>query len=105
MKKQKKLKEELKMESIKVRLSKQEKDTIKYLSELNKETMSSYLLRKSMENDMDIYQMMPDKIEICNLLNEIYHRVTLSVGEQKEQEVREVFREALKKYGEGGSAE
>ena len=103
MEKQKKLKEELKMESLKVRLSKKDKDTIKYLAELNNETMSAYLLRKSMENDRNFYQLLPDKIEVCNLLNEIYHRVTASVGKQKEQEMSEIFWEVLKKYEEGGS--
>lgn len=101
MKKQK----ELKLESIKVRLSKKEKDTIKYLSELNNETMSSYLIRKSMEDNRNFYLLIPDKIEICNLLNEIYHGVIVSEGRQREPRIREVFQEALKKYEEGGSAE
>lgn len=62
--------------------------------------MSAYLLRKSMENKTSSYRFISDKIDICNLLNEIYHGLVMSDGRQTEQKMRKIFQTAMKKYGE-----
>lgn len=91
---------ETKNESIKLRVTKEQKEKLKYLSEQNNESMSAYLLRKSMENKTSSYRFISDKIDICNLLNEIYHGLVMSDGRQTEQKVRKIFQTAMKKYGE-----
>ena len=91
---------ETKNESIKLRVTKEQKEKLKYLSEQNNESMSAYLLRKSMENKTSSYRFISDKIDICNLLNEIYHGLVMSDGRQTEQKVRKKFQTAMKKYGE-----
>lgn len=53
-----------------------------------------------MEEKISSYRFISDKIDICNLLNEIYHGLVMSDGRQTEQEVRKIFQTALKKFGE-----
>ena len=89
-----------KNESIKPLVTKEQKEKLKYLSEQNNESMSAYLLRKSMENKTSSYRFISDKIDICNLLNEIYHGLVMSDGRQTEQKMRKIFQTAMKKYGE-----
>lgn len=86
-----------KNETIKLRVTKEQKETLKRLSKQNKESMSSYLLRKGMEEERSAYSSLPDKIDACNLLNEIYHALAMA-GERK---AGEIFQASLKKYGEG----
>ena len=88
-----------KNESIKLRVTKEQKEKLKYLSKQNNESMSVYILRKSMEEKISSYRFISDKID-CNLLNEIYHGLVMSDGRQTEQEVRKIFQTALKKFGE-----
>ena len=80
-----------KNESIKLRVTKEQKEKLKYLSKQNNESMSVYILRKSMEEKISSYRFISDKIDICNLLNEIYHGLVMSDGRQTEQEVRKIF--------------
>ena len=89
-----------KNESIKLRVTKEQKEKLKYLSKQNNESMSVYILRKSMEEKISSYRFISDKIDICNMLNEIYHGLVMSDGRQTEQEVRKIFQTALKKFGE-----
>lgn len=92
---------EVKNESIKIRATKEQKEKLRYLSELNKESMSSYLLRKGLEDNTNIYDSILDKVDICNVLNEIYHRLMVSGCRNMEQEVKAVFQMALEKYRKG----
>lgn len=93
---------ETKSEIIKIRVSKKDKEKIKTMSRLNNETLTSYLLRKGLEEDADFFCHMPDRVESCGLLNEIYHRIIMRCGRQLEWEVQAAFREALRDYGNGG---
>ena len=69
-------------ESIKLRVTKEQKEALKRLSKQNNENMTAYLLRKGMEGD------------------EVYHGLVTSGIGKAEQEVRGLFQAALKKYGE-----
>ena len=48
--------------SIRVRLTKEQKDKLKIKSKLNKESVSSYILRKSLGEEMDVYRHIPDRL-------------------------------------------
>lgn len=93
---------DLKSESIKIRVTKEEKERLKELSLLNNENLSSYLLKKGMEDHENIYRSIPDKTDICDLLNEIYHEILTRFGSQIGRDAGEVFQAALSKYGNGG---
>ena len=87
-------------ESIKLRVTKEQKEALKRLSKQNNENMTAYLLRKGMGGDGSVYRLIPDKVDACNFLNEVYHGLVTSGIGKAEQEVRGLFQAALKKYGE-----
>lgn len=88
-------------ESIRVRLTKEQKDELKIKARLNKESVSSYILRKSLGEEMDIYWHIPDRVRICAVMNEVYHGIAKRCGSEMECAVREAFYSALENYGCG----
>lgn len=92
---------ETKDTSIRVRLTKEQKDKLKIKSKLNKESISSYILRKSLGAEMDVYQHIPDRVRVCAVMNEIYHGIVKRCGSEVECAVREAFQAALENCGCG----
>lgn len=82
---------ESKTESIKLRVTKTEKDRLISLSKAKKESLSSYMLRKSLEDSQGAYDVIPDKIEICNFMNEIYHEIEKCDNPQLKRNIRKIY--------------
>lgn len=84
-------KTESKTESIKLRVTKTEKNRLIALAKVKKESLSSYMLKKSLEDSLESYDTMPDKIEICNLMNEIYHEVEKNGNQKLRKNIRQIY--------------
>lgn len=81
---------ESKKESIKLRVTKKEKDKLLQLSKEQNESLSSYILRKCLEDIRDSYPM-PEKIGICNFMNEIYHEIEKYGNQQLKRNIRVIY--------------
>lgn len=91
--------------SIRVRLTKEQKDKLKMKSKLNKESVSSYILRKSLGEEMDVYRHIPDRVRVCAVMNEVYHGIVKRCGSEVECAVKELFQEVLENCGCGETEE
>ena len=58
-----------------IRVSEKEKEILAKRSHNCHKSMSSYILQKSLQNDSESSISLPDKIDIINCMNEIYHTV------------------------------
>lgn len=83
---------ETKKESIKIRISKNDKDKLKELSNSANESLSAYILRKSLCEDPDIMELLPQTVELQNLLNEIYHEVEKCNDEQVKKRIKHIMK-------------
>lgn len=83
---------ESKSESIKIRVTKEQKDNLVELAKSNKESLSGYILRKSLDNRQDSYGSLPEKIQICCLMNELYHEIAKRGDEQLIRDVKRIYK-------------
>ena len=83
---------ETKKESIKIRISKIDKDKLKKLSNSTNESLSAYILRKSLCEDTDIMELIPQTVELQNLLNEIYHEIEKCNDEQVKNRIKNIMK-------------
>ena len=78
----------MKNEFIKIRISKKDKETLMKLSQKNKETISSYILHKSLYENVDSPINLAQQIDTINFINEIYHKINASADELLKAEVK-----------------
>lgn len=64
-----------KSESIKFRITKEEKEKLIRIAESRNESLSSYILKRSLQEYPDTFRSLPQIIDTNNLVNEIYHMV------------------------------
>ena len=82
---------ETKKESIKIRITKKDKDKLKKLSGLANESISAYILRKSLSEDADNVNVTPQTIEIYTLLSDIYHEIEKYGDVQLQNRIRSII--------------
>ena len=73
---------EKKDEFIKFRVTKKEKEALKQLADNGNESLSSYILRKSLYEASDLSDLLPPMIDTINFFNEIYHVIQKSGNDQ-----------------------
>ena len=78
----------MKNEFIKIRISKKDKETLMKLSQKNKETISSYILHKSLYENADSPINLAQQIDTINFINEIYHKLNASADELLKAEIK-----------------
>lgn len=78
----------MKNDFIKIRISKTDKETLMKLSQKNKETISSYILHKSLYENADSPINLAQQIDTLNFINEIYHKINASADELLKAEVK-----------------
>ena len=69
------IKNNTKNEIVKIRVSKEEKETLKQFAASTNQTLSAYMLHKSMYTDSDFLKSLPDLFETWRRLNDICHEV------------------------------
>ena len=78
-------------EFIKIRISKKDKETLMTLSEKENESLSSFILRKSLcQENVSFHSspcITPQEIYVRNFVNEIYHEISRSDNEQLRRNV------------------
>ena len=81
----------MKNEFIKIRISKKDKETLMTLSEKENESLSSFILRKSLcQENVSFHSsscITPQEIYVRNFVNEIYHEISRSDNEQLRRNV------------------
>lgn len=82
---------ESKKESIKLRVTKKEKDRLVKLSKAKKETLSGYMLRKGLDDSQNAYSTLPERIEFCTFMNDIYHEIAKSGNGQLERSIKKLY--------------
>ena len=78
----------MKNEFIKIRISKKDKETLMKLSQKNKESISSYMLHKSLCENTASPINLAHQIDTINFINEIYHKINASADELLKAEVK-----------------
>ena len=81
---------ERKQEFIKVRISKKDKDKLLKLSKQSKESLSSYILNKSLCTTDNSTIALPQQINMVNFINEIYHEINKSKNELLKEKVKTI---------------
>lgn len=89
---------EAKKESIKLRVTKKEKDKLVKLSKAKKETLSGYMLRKSLDDSQNAYCTLPERIEFCTFMNDIYHEIAKTGNEQLEKSIEKIYQNYMKTH-------
>lgn len=69
------MKSNIKDESIKIRLTKHEKEQLQNQATAANKNLSAYVLQKSLCSDSICQNSFTDVVEASNLLNEIYHEI------------------------------
>lgn len=92
---------EKKEESIKIRVTKKQKDKLISLSKLRKESLSSYILNECLKEEDDLFAPLPQYIDMLNSLNEIYHIVQKQGDSQLKERVRTVYQKYTDKSKKG----
>lgn len=77
----------IKDEFIKIRISKKDKETLMKLSQRENESLSSFILRKSLCHESVSGNTLSQQINTINFINEIYHKVSKSDNEKLRKEV------------------
>lgn len=85
------MKTNTKEEIIRIRVSKKEKETLKQLASSTNETLSSYMLQKSMYTDSDSLKSLPSMIDSWKFLNEVCHEVEKSNDEQLKNRIKNIL--------------
>lgn len=80
-----------KTEFIKIRVNKQEKEKLKKLANITNESLSSYILKKSLRKDTDNLNSLPNAIESLNLLNEVWHEINKCNDEQFKNRIKNIL--------------
>lgn len=88
---------------IKLRVTERQKDKLKKLAKDHNESLSSYILNKSLGEGQGALEALPQQIEDSNFLNEIYHRVVIYGSESLKKEVKALYEDyASQKRKENG---
>ncbi|MDE6914119.1 MAG: DUF1778 domain-containing protein [Lachnospiraceae bacterium] len=60
---------------IKIRVSKEQKKELQEKAKLYGKTLSSYILNCCMDDKHELLQLIPDAVELWNLVNELYRSI------------------------------
>lgn len=82
---------EMKNETIKIRVTKKEKDTLQQLSKNNGKSLSAYVLQKSLHENSGSSHLLPKEFDTLNVFNEIYHQIIKSGNKELEKDVAILF--------------
>lgn len=94
-----KAKKDPKTEFIRFRVTPKEKDKLIHAAESGNESLSSYILKRSLQEYPGIFDSFPQIIDTNNLFNEIYHRVEKSGNKTLAKEIISLFRQYLPNSG------
>ena len=67
---------EKKEKVINIRITKTDKDKLMKLAQQNNETLSNYILQRSLCTHSTSSETLPQSIHLINFINEIYHNIT-----------------------------
>lgn len=81
-----------KNESIKLRVSKEDKEKLLQLSKARHETLSSYLLHSSLQPHSGFETSIPQIIDTFNLFNEIYHEIQKYPDNQLKEKIMIIYK-------------
>ena len=88
---------------IKLRVTERQKDKLRRLAKDHNESLSGYILNKSLGEGHGALEALPQQIEDSNFLNEIYHRVVIYGSESLKKEVKALYEDyASQKRKENG---
>lgn len=76
--------------SIRIRISKEDKDTLLKLSRKDKKSVSNYILHKSLYENTVSSLTLTKQINIINFINDIYHRINASSDNHLKAEVKKI---------------
>ena len=76
---------------IKLRVTEHQKDKLKRLAKDHNESISSYILNKSLGRGQGLLEILPQQIEDSNFLNEIYHMVEMYGSESLKKEIKKLY--------------
>lgn len=85
------MKSNIKTETIKIRVNELEKEKLKKLADAENESLSSYILKKSLRTDTDYLNSLPDAIESLNILNEVWHEINKCNDEQFKKNIKNLL--------------
>lgn len=84
-----------KTESIKIRITKKDKDRLMKKAKSSNESLSGYMLRKSLCGDSDLSSVIPQEIDIWNFFNEIYHEIDKKGSEQLKADIQSIYQKYI----------
>lgn len=76
--------------SIRIRISKKDKDKLLKLSRKDKKSVSNYILHKSLDENTVSSLTLAEQINIINFINDIYHRIDASDDIHLKKEVKKL---------------
>lgn len=82
---------ERKDEIIKFRVSMQDKKTLKQLADSNNESLSSYILRKSLYEASNLSNLLPLMVDTTNFFKEIFHKIQKNGNRQLISDVLQLY--------------
>jgi len=89
------MKPTVKSEEVKIRVTKQEKEQLKKLS-ASSESMSAYILKKSLSTDTDHQNTIVETVEMSNLLNMVLLEIDRSIDELLRRRTRLIMERGRK---------
>lgn len=82
----------MKTAEIKIRVTEHEKNELKQSASSHNESLSAYMLRKSLPGSEDSMKMIPEQIDKCSFFNEIYHIISRNGSESLKDEIMELYK-------------
>lgn len=87
---------ERKSESIILRVTKEEKDSLMTEAKKKKKTLSRYLVESGLVGtDMTDGIPMQERIEVCDFLNEIYHKARSCGNKELENDIKALYQDKV----------
>ena len=79
-----------------IRVTEKEKEKLTELSHNCNKSVSNYMLQKSLHEDSELSILPPDKINIINCMNEIYHVVQKFGNQELTENITSLYKNLFK---------